>query len=202
MDLTALFRPFEKASLLDRVSDPVAARLRSVLSDTPVDGLLRGTFVGHPMHPIMAYSSVGLWSSAVLLDVTGRSPDAARTLLGAGLLTAPTALVTGWATWSTLTREQRRVGLVHASTNAVALGLFAASYKRRVAAVPVTSAAPAAPAAPAVPAAPDSTAAPDATAKALALAGFAVAGLGGALGGHLGYNMGAGVSTRAVAAGV
>ena len=42
MDLTALFRPFEKASLLERVSDPVAARLRSVLSDTPVDGLLRG----------------------------------------------------------------------------------------------------------------------------------------------------------------
>ncbi|MBY6362881.1 DUF2231 domain-containing protein [Rhodococcoides corynebacterioides] len=187
MDLTALFRPFEKASLLDRVSDPVAARLRSVLSDTPVDGLLRGTFVGHPMHPIMAYSSVGLWSSAVFLDVTGRSPDAARTLLGAGLVTAPTALVTGWATWSTLTREQRRVGLVHASTNAVAIGLFAASYKRRAAAAAAST---------------EVETAADATAKALALAGFAVAGLGGALGGHLGYNMGAGVSTRAVAAGV
>ncbi|MGN7135012.1 DUF2231 domain-containing protein [Rhodococcoides corynebacterioides] len=185
MDLIALFRPFEKASLLDRVSDPVAARLRSVLSDTPVDGLLRGTFVGHPMHPIMAYSSVGLWSSAVFLDVTGRNPDAARTLLGTGLVTAPTALVTGWATWSTLTREQRRVGLVHASTNAVAIGLFAASYKRRAAAAST-----------------EVEAAPDATAKALALAGVAVAGLGGALGGHLGYNMGAGVSTRAVAAGV
>lgn len=191
MDLTALFRPFEKASLLDRVSDPVAARLRSVLSDTPVDGLLRGTFVGHPMHPIMAYSSVGLWSSAVFLDVTGRSPDAARTLIGAGLVTAPTALATGWATWSTLTREQRRVGLIHASTNAVAIGLFTASYKRRAA---TAATAPGV----AVEAVPE----PDATAKALALAGFAVAGLGGALGGHLGYNMGAGVSTRAVAAGV
>lgn len=195
MDLTALFRPFEKASLLDRVSDPVAARLRSVLSDTPVDGLLRGTFVGHPMHPIMAYSSVGLWSSAVFLDVTGRSPDAARTLIGAGLVTAPTALATGWATWSTLTREQRRVGLIHASTNAVAIGLFTASYKRRAA---TAATAPGV----AVEAAPSAVTEPDATAKALALAGFAVAGLGGALGGHLGYNMGAGVSTRAVAAGV
>ncbi|MFC7961859.1 DUF2231 domain-containing protein [Rhodococcoides kroppenstedtii] len=195
MDLTALFRPFEKASLLDRVSDPVAARLRSVLSDTPVDGLLRGTFVGHPMHPIMAYSSVGLWSSAVFLDVTGRSPDAARTLIGAGLVTAPTALATGWATWSTLTREQRRVGLVHASTNAVAIGLFTASYKRRAATAPTAPGV-------AVEAAPSAVPEPDATAKALALAGFAVASLGGALGGHLGYNMGAGVSTRAVAAGV
>ncbi len=195
MDLTALFRPFEKASLLDRVSDPVAARLRSVLSDTPVDGLLRGTFVGHPMHPIMAYSSVGLWSSAVFLDVTGRSPDAARTLIGAGLVTAPTALATGWATWSTLTREQRRVGLVHASTNAVAIGLFTASYKRRAATAATAAGV-------AVEAAPSAVPEPDATAKALALAGFAVAGLGGALGGHLGYNMGAGVSTRAVAAGV
>ena len=182
MNLTALFQPFEKASFLDPVSDAISGRLRSVLEGTPVDGLLRGTFVGHPMHPIMAYSSVGLWSSAVFLDLTGGNGAASRRLIGAGLVTAPTALVTGWATWSTLNEQQRRVGLVHAGTNAVALTLFAASYKRR-AKDPVASP-------------------PDTTSKALALAGFAVAGLGGALGGHLGYNMGAGVSARALPAGV
>ncbi|GGG16417.1 membrane protein [Rhodococcoides trifolii] len=181
MNLTALFAPAEKASLLDPVSDAVASSLRSVLEGSPVDGLLRGTFVGHPIHPIMAYGTVGLWSSAVLLDLTGGNDGAARRLIGAGVLTAPTALATGWATWSTLTVEQRRVGLIHAGTNAVALGLFAASYRRRA----KTPDAPA-----------------DGAAKALAVAGFAVAGVGGALGGHLGYNMGAGVSARAIPAGL
>ncbi|MGA9871927.1 MAG: DUF2231 domain-containing protein [Rhodococcus sp. (in: high G+C Gram-positive bacteria)] len=182
MNLTAMFKPFENASILDPISDAVARKLRSVLDGSPIDGLLRGTFVGHPMHPIMAYSSVGLWTSAVYLDFAGTDGQAARRLIGAGLLTAPTALITGWATWSTLTEQQRRVGLVHASTNAVAIGLFAASYRRR--------------------AKDPANAAPDATSKALALAGFTVVGLGGALGGHLGYNMGGGVAARALPAGV
>ncbi|MGB6181573.1 MAG: DUF2231 domain-containing protein [Rhodococcus sp. (in: high G+C Gram-positive bacteria)] len=182
MNLTTVFQPFEKASLLDSVSDPIASGLRSLLDGSPVDGLLRGTFIGHPMHPIMAYSSVGLWSSAVLLDLTGGNAAASQRLIGAGLVTAPTALATGWATWSTLNAEQRRVGLVHASTNAVALSLFAASYRRRAKAPTAT--------------------APDTTSKALALAGIAVASLGGALGGHLGFNMGAGVASRAKPAGV
>lgn len=182
MNLTPLFQPLEKASFLDPVSNAVASKLRSALEGSPVDGLLRGTFVGHPMHPIMAYTSVGLWSSAVYLDLTGGAPDAARRLIGAGVLTAPTALVTGWATWSTLTSKQRRVGLFHASTNGVALGLFAASYRRRSKD-------------------PENTP-PDSTSKALALAGFTIAGLGGALGGHLGYNMGGGVAARALPAGV
>jgi uncharacterized membrane protein len=181
MNLTALFEPAEEASILDPVSDAVASTLRSALDGTAVDGILRGTFIGHPIHPIAAYSTVGMWSSAVFLDLTGGSGDAARRLLGAGLVTAPAALITGWATWSTLTREQRRVGLIHASTNAVALGLFTASYRRRAKS-------------------PDSPA--DTRSKALALGGFAVAGIGGALGGHLGYNMGAGVAARAVPAGI
>ncbi|RRQ25843.1 hypothetical protein DK926_20845 [Rhodococcus sp. Eu-32] len=181
MNLTPLFLPLEKASLLDPVSDTVATKLRSALDGSPVDGLLRGTFVGHPMHPILAYSAVGTWSSAVLLDLTGGNAEAARLLIGAGLIAAPTAIATGWATWSTLTREQRRVGLIHAGSNAVAAGLFAASYRRRSKAVNST---------------------PDKTAKALALAGFTVAGVAGALGGHLGFNMGGGVAARAVAAGV
>lgn len=182
MNLTAMFQPFEKASFLDPVSDLVAGKLRSALEGSSVDGLLRGTFVGHPMHPIMAYSTVGLWTSAVYLDLTGGAPEASRRLIGAGIVTAPTALVTGWATWSTLTRAQRRVGLIHASTNAVALGLFTASYRRRAKQPP--------------------TAPTDTTSKALAIAGFTVAGLGGALGGHLGYNMGGGVAARALPAGV
>lgn len=181
MNLTKAFDPFERAALLDPISDPLASRLRSILDGTPVDGLLRGTFIGHPLHPVMAYTTVGLWSSAVFLDITGGDDVAVRRLIGAGVLTAPTALVTGWATWSTLTREQRRVGLFHAGTNAAALGLFAASYRRR-------ARTPHEPA--------------DTTSKALALAGFAVAGLGGVLGGHLGFSMGAGMSARAVPAGV
>lgn len=174
MNIASVFRITEKATFLDPVSDPLSRTLRKVLDGTAVDGLLRGEWLDHPVHPVAASATAGFWSGAVLLDVLGKNPDAARTLIGAGLVTAPTALITGWSDWSVLDSRQRRVGMIHAGTNVVALNLFLASYRRRAKDAEGTE--------------------PDATAKALALGGVAMAGLGGALGGHLAYAMGANMS--------
>ena len=59
-------------------------------------------------------------------------PDMSATgkLVGTGLLAAGTAW-TGWAEWSAAGSRDKRVGLVHAVTNGVAIGIYAASWFAR-----------------------------------------------------------------------
>lgn len=129
---------------------------------------LRGSWLGHPVHPILIIGPIGAWLSASVLDVGGRQRDAARTLVGAGLLATPATVVAGLADWSDLTGPQRRVGTVHAVTNVAAAGCYLASYLSRRRGAHTTGAA-------------------------WAMLGLAGLGAGGALGGHLAYALGGGV---------
>jgi hypothetical protein len=114
---------------------------------------------------------LGAWSSAVILDLTGHQSAAARRLVGLGTLSASAAITTGWSDWSTLDTVQRRVGLIHAASNAVAVTLFSASYWRRRT---VT----------------------DPLAQATGIIGLLAAAAGGAIGGHLTYRLGANVAAN------
>lgn len=124
-------RSLEDAGALDRPADAIASVLDATLRP-PVWRALHGTWLGHPIHPLMVTVPIGCWTSASLLDVSGRSPRAAQQLTGAGILGAVGALITGWADWRSTTGAARRVGLVHASSNAVALGLYTTSWRLRV----------------------------------------------------------------------
>lgn len=147
--------------------DGLVAELRPVadalLADPKRDYLLRGLWLGHALHPLMTMGPIGLWTSAVVLDLCGgrRSRPAAQRLLGLGLLLALPTSVTGLAEWGAVDgpREQR-VGVVHAAANSVALGLFAMSYRAR-------------------------RADRHRRGVVLALGGLAAAGVGGFFGGHL-----------------
>lgn len=92
---------------------------------------LRGRSLGHALHPIMTDLPIGAWVSASVLDLTGprKHADAARKLVGTGvLLVAPTAL-SGLADWSGLKDEKSsRLGAVHATLNGVAGSLYATSW--------------------------------------------------------------------------
>jgi nitrite reductase/ring-hydroxylating ferredoxin subunit/uncharacterized membrane protein len=94
--------------------------------------MLSGTPLGHPLHPALTDVAIGSWSSAVLVDLTGeRGADAARRLVGLGVLAAiPTAL-SGWSDWLDTKGDQRRVGAIHAAGNAVVTGLFLGSWVAR-----------------------------------------------------------------------
>jgi uncharacterized membrane protein len=128
----------------------------------PRGSLLRGDWLSHALHPVLTDVATGSWLSASILDIVGgaHAAVAARRLVGAGLLAAGPTAWTGWAEWSAATPRDKRVGLVHAVTNGVAIGLYAASWRARR-----TSTGPAGP--------------------LLALAGASVAGAGAYLGGHL-----------------
>ena len=97
-----------------------------------------------------------------MLDLFGGrdSPEPAKRLIGIGLLAVGPTAWTGWAEWSAAGARDKRVGLVHAVTNGVALSVYAASwYARRRGR--------------------------HSTGAGLALAGAAVSSVGAYLGGHL-----------------
>ena len=124
--------------------------------------VLRGEWLGHAVHPLLTDFTLGTWTSAVLIDLIGGSNSsvAAQRLIGAGLLAAGPTAWTGWSEWSTAGSRDKRVGLVHAVSNGLAIGIYAASWRAR-------------------------RRGRHGSGVRLALAGAAVSGVGAYLGGHL-----------------
>ncbi|MBH0619603.1 hypothetical protein I3A86_26300, partial [Salmonella enterica] len=100
---------------------------------------LHGRGYGHPVHPLVVAIPIGTWSLALgldLLSAAGLMKDpagrrAADIALKAGSVGAVAAIATGLADWQHLNGRDRRVGLVHGSINATALGLNVASSALR-----------------------------------------------------------------------
>jgi len=121
-------------------ASPLAARLTGPLerlaglipSDGPLESVLRGRPLGHPLHPALSDVPIGLWTSAVVLDLSGRRYEtAARRLVGLGLLAvAPTALA-GLADWRTTRPPARSVGAAHAALNSAGAALLTGSWLAR-----------------------------------------------------------------------
>jgi uncharacterized membrane protein len=152
----------EETNGLDRPVQALEPLVESVFGREPQGSVLRGEWLGHALHPLLTDVTLGTWTSASLLDLVGGagSRAAAQRLVAAGLLAAGPTAWTGWAEWSTAGPREKRVGLVHAVTNAVAIGTYAASWSAR-------------------------RRGRYAKGVGLAMAGAAVAGVGGYLGGHL-----------------
>lgn len=119
-----------RQSWLDKLADPLQEWVHAV-SRTPAmqkfKDILHGTWLGHPLHPVVTDIPVGSWTSTVLLDCTwlvSESAELARAadltlLLGLGGSVA--AAATGLADWSETIATDRRVGLAHGLLNGGAL---------------------------------------------------------------------------------
>jgi hypothetical protein len=152
----------EDSSALDRPVRAMEPTVRNWFGSGVRGSVLRGDWLGHAVHPLLTDLALGTWTSASLLDLFGGpgSPPAAQQLIGTGLLAAGPTAWTGWAEWSAAGSRDKRVGLVHAVTNGVAISIYAASWLARRGGRHRTGAR-------------------------LALAGAAVSAVGGYLGGHL-----------------
>ena len=152
----------EDAAALDAAVQAVEPTIRSVFGTGARAAVLRGEWLGHAVHPLLTDLVLGTWTSASLLDLFGgdESSAAAQRLVGAGLLAVGPTAWAGWAEWSAAGPRDKRVGLVHAVTNGVAISLYAASWVARVRGRHGSGAR-------------------------LAMAGAAAAGVGGYLGSHL-----------------
>ncbi len=103
-----------------------------------VRNVLHGTWLGHPLHPVLTDVPLGAWTTAFALDcLDSRSRDgadfagAARLALGIGIIGGVGAAMTGLTDWQYTHDDARRTGLVHGLLNLGALGLSAWSWSRR-----------------------------------------------------------------------
>ncbi|GAA4511776.1 hypothetical protein GCM10023191_076390 [Actinoallomurus oryzae] len=160
-----ILNKLEDAEVLDRVVEPTQKVARR-LPRGPVRDTLHGTWLGHPVHPMLVQASVGAWLSAGVLDLWRGGDDAARRLAAFGLLISAPAVLAGTADWSEQHEQQMRVGVVHALANGTAIGLYGASLLART----------------------------PARRRALRYAGLGVASIGALLGGRLSFRQAGGVN--------
>ncbi len=159
----------ERSKSMDRPISALAKAVHARIRPGPLRDMLHGVPAGKPMHPPLAGITLGCWTSAALLDFAKADPRAVRVLLATGIATSLPTAAAGLTDWSSLHREQQRVGFVHMLSNVAALGLFSASLLARVRGR-------------------------DHAGRALSYAGLAAVSLGGYLGGHLAYRLSAGTN--------
>ena len=106
--------------------------------------LLNGTWLGHPLHPVITDVPVTAWVITAVFDVIWLiSPTTfawaargAEVTVVIGLLGALGAIVTGLTDWSDTYGTERRIGLDHALFNAIATTLYLVSFILRLLAGP------------------------------------------------------------------
>jgi nitrite reductase/ring-hydroxylating ferredoxin subunit/uncharacterized membrane protein len=129
--LERMLERIERAEILDKPSDLLAAAVQKVVPKGKVRDLASGTPIGHPLHPALVAVPIGSWTAAAYLDLTFRDRRAARRLVGFGILAAVPSALTGANDWTTTAGAERRVGLAHAALNDVALALYTGSWLAR-----------------------------------------------------------------------
>lgn len=131
--LVDLVHGLESNSGLDRPARVLETVANVVAPEGPRRDVLQGSWLGHALHPLMTDLPLGMWMSASLLDLIGgkRSRPAATRLVGAGIAAAVPTVATGLAEWLDTEPASRRVGVVHANLNSLALVLYGGSFVAR-----------------------------------------------------------------------
>jgi nitrite reductase/ring-hydroxylating ferredoxin subunit/uncharacterized membrane protein len=169
--LTTVAHRLESDKRLEPVVADLHARVSAVASHLGGRGILSGSALGHPVHPLLVSAPIGCFTSAMVADLLGHR-DAARTFTGAGVLVAFPTAATGLSDWVDTADAERRVGFLHLVANLVGVSFYATSWWARRRGF-------------------------DRRGRALGLSGAVVISAAGWLGGHLVYAMGVGVDTTA-----
>lgn len=158
---------------LDGVASKMHAAWNPLLGpdgSATVKDALYGTWLGHPLHPVMTDLPIGFWTSSAVLDAAGMERGADITLK-LGTVSALGTAVTGYAQWHDLQElnAPRRLGTLHAMLNVTATACYGASWvlRDRGARTPGV---------------------------VLSTTGLVIASAAGLLGGDLAYKLGIGVS--------
>jgi nitrite reductase/ring-hydroxylating ferredoxin subunit/uncharacterized membrane protein len=131
--------------LAERVSDTLQHIIQVVVGSQGkpprrLKSLLNGTWLGHPLHPLITDVPVTAWIITAVFDVIWLiSPTTfawaargAEVTVVLGLLGALGAVVTGLTDWSDTYGAERQIGLNHAIFNAIATLLYLVSFVLRL----------------------------------------------------------------------
>ncbi len=146
-----------------------------------IKNFLHGTWLGHPLHPVITDVPIGAWTTAVVLDsfeLLGKNKykPGADAAIAVGLVGAVGAAVTGLTDWTGTTKKRQKIGLMHGILNLGATALYATSFFMR------------------------HRKNSRGTAICLAMAGYGVTSAAAYLGGHLVFGEQTGVDHTATAA--
>ena len=143
-EITGTERPTDSVSrnsVLTNLSEKLQPGLRKMLEGDAwpkpvVRNVLHGTFIGHPLHPLLTDIPIGAWSVTAVLDIlelagSERYEPAADVTVIVGAVGAIGAALAGWADWSDTKGEPQRAGLLHGLMNATALSFYLASIVAR-----------------------------------------------------------------------
>jgi nitrite reductase/ring-hydroxylating ferredoxin subunit/uncharacterized membrane protein len=122
-----------RARSLDRWAKPLRTFAEKVVRPGFVKDLLAGTWLGHPLHPVLTDVPIGAWTSSWILDLVGgeKAEPASDALLGVGIVSALPTAAAGLTDWIDTWGKTRRIGVVHAVGNTAALTMFGASLAAR-----------------------------------------------------------------------
>lgn len=160
---------------LDKVGDFLQEKLFALSEPDGhrIKSFLNGSWYGHPFHPALTDIPVGAWTAASLFDLgaflsgSRNLERAASASVSVGIFGALGAALTGLADWMDTQGKPRRLGMVHAGLNSIALVFQIASLAQRRSGT--------------------------GTGRAFSFAGLAVAGASAYIGGTMVYRHGVGV---------
>ena len=104
----------------------------------PLQGLLNGTWLGHPLHPLVTDVAIGAWTVVLVLDLIGFAvpgaglASAAAITLWLGVLAALGSALSGLTDWKDTYGLEQRVGFVHGLLMVLVTLLYVASGLLRV----------------------------------------------------------------------
>ena len=131
--------------LVERISDRAQELIKKLIgaSQPPPRRLktfLHGTWLGHPLHPLLTDIPIGAWSLAVLFDIlwlispvgNAWAARGAEVLILVGILAALAAAVTGLADWSDTYGAERVTGFRHGLFNLISELVYIVSLALRL----------------------------------------------------------------------
>jgi nitrite reductase/ring-hydroxylating ferredoxin subunit/uncharacterized membrane protein len=128
------------SSLVKKISAPVDALLNRCFQTTalrPLKIFLNGSWLGHPLHPLLTDIPIGAWTLTIILDLIGlafKLPQlgvASSITAGIGVAGAGAAIAAGLMDWMDVDPPEKAVGMVHAIVNTSATVIFLASFLMR-----------------------------------------------------------------------
>ena len=124
---------------LDKPAERVADTVEAVMAGQPnrevVENTLHGTWLGHPLHPVLTDLPIGAWTLAGVMDaadmLAGNGRSSATPAIAFGLVASLPTASAGVMDWRHGGTERKRVGVAHAALNGGALALYTASLLLR-----------------------------------------------------------------------